>query len=558
MPFRPRTDSEECPPIPTIDDRRSPLPATGRADAWVMAVSGGLLAAFVAASLIAPDATGAAVSAAFTWSADWFGAYWQLLLLATVAVSAVLAFSRYGRVRMGGTGTPEFSRFRWVAMVLTTLLAAGGVFWAAAEPIAHYTQAPPQYAVAVDGPMADVAVALAQTFTHWGLAAWAIGGSLATLVMMHGVQKGMPLRPRTLLYPLMGERIRTHWLGTATDIACVTATVAGTVGPLGFLGLQVSYMSSTLFGTPDGYGVQVGIILGLTAVAAVSLLSGISRGIQLLSRINVWVAVVLVLAIVALGSVPFVIDAHLQASAVYAREFATMALFRGDTEWLAYWTVFFFGWFLGYAPMMAIFIARISRGRTVRDIFLSATVLPAAVTNLWFSALGGTGLYLERQQPGAISGPYAEHGLPAAAMSIIQALPFTAVLGVIMVIVSLVFFASTMDAMSYTVSASSMHRGEPTGRVRLFWCVGMGLAGAALLGVGDGGVDALQSFIVVAAVPVGFVMLPTLWTGPRVVMEMAAEQGITGPRRTAAAAERASAQTPGTAEQEPAPVAAGR
>src|SRR5690606_16388910 len=126
VPFRPRTDSEECPPIPTIDDRRSPLPATGRADAWVMAVSGGLLAAFVAASLIAPDATGAAVSAAFTWSADWFGAYWQLLLLATVAVSAVLAFSRYGRVRMGGTGTPEFSRFRWVAMVLTTLLAAGG------------------------------------------------------------------------------------------------------------------------------------------------------------------------------------------------------------------------------------------------------------------------------------------------------------------------------------------------------------------------------------------------------------------------------------------------
>ncbi|GAB3484765.1 BCCT family transporter [Nocardiopsis coralliicola] len=551
--FRPWTDFEECPPIPT-DEQSSPLPTGRRADVWVITISGGLLAAFVAAALIAPGATGAAVSAAFAFSADWFGAYWQVLLLATVVVAAVLAFSRYGRVRMGGRDTPEFSVFRWVAMVLTTLLAAGGVFWAAAEPIAHYADAPPQYADSIDGPMAGVATALAQSFTHWGLAAWAIGGSLATLVMMRGVQQGMPLRPRTLLYPVMGERIRTHWLGTVTDIACIAATVAGTVGPLGFLGLQVSYMSSTLFGTPDSYGVQAVIILSLTVVAAISLLSGISRGIQLLSRINVWVAVVLVAAIVALGSGAFVVDAHLQATAVYAREFATMTLFRGDAEWLGYWTVFFFGWFLGYAPMMAIFIARISRGRTVRQIFVGATLLPTAVTNLWFSALGGTGLYLETQQPGVISDPYAEHGLPAAAMSIIQALPFTALLGVIMVIVSLVFFASTMDAMSYTISASSMHGGEPSGWVRLFWCVGMGLAGAALLGVGDGGVDALQSFIVVAAVPVGLILLPTLWTAPRVIREMAIEQGIVTPARSvesdpAAEAPAASEQTPDSDEE---------
>ncbi|WP_026123350.1 BCCT family transporter [Nocardiopsis chromatogenes] len=510
------------------------MPGRGRVDVWVLSVSGGLLTAFVIAALTAPGATGDAVAAAFAWSAGAFGAYWQVLLVATVAVAAVLAFSRYGRVRMGGTAAPEFGAFRWVAMVLTTLLAAGGVFWAAAEPIAHYTEAPPQYADAVDGPMAAAATALAQSFTHWGLAAWAVGGSLATLVMMRGAEKGMPLRPRTLLHPLMGERIRTHWLGTAVDIACVAAVVAGTVGPLGFLGLQMSYMAGVLFGTPDSYAVQAGTILGLTGVALASLLSGISRGIQLLSRINVWVALALVAAIVALGSAAYVADVYLQASAVYAREFATMALFRGDTEWLAYWTVFFFGWFLGYAPMMAIFIARISRGRTVRQIFVGATVLPAVVTMVWFSALGGTGLYLEQQDPGAVSGPYAEHGLPAAAMSIIQALPFTLGLGVIMIVVSLLFFASTMDTMSYTIAASSVRGGEPLPWVRAFWCVGMGLAGAALLGVGDGGVDALQSFIVIAAVPVGFVLLPTLWTAPRLVREMAAEQGITGPPGTAA------------------------
>ena len=529
------------------------MPGRGRVDVCVLSVSGGLLTAFVIAALTAPRATGDAVGAAFTWSAGAFGAYWQVLLMATLAVAAVLAFSRYGRVRMGGTAAPEFGAFRWVAMVLTTLLAAGGVFWAAAEPIVHYTETPPQYAGAVDGPMAAVATALAQSFTHWGLAGWAIGGSLATLVMMRGAEKGLPLRPRTLLHPLMGERIRTHWLGSVVDIACVAAVVAGTVGPVGFLGLQVSYIAGALFGTPDSFASQAGIILGLTAVALVSLLSGVSRGIQLLSRINVWVALALVAAIVALGSAAFVADAYLQASAVYAREFATMALFRGDAEWLAYWTVFFFGWFLGYAPLMAIFIARISRGRTVRQIFVGATVLPALITTMWFSALGGTGLYLEQRDPGTVSGPYAEDGLPAAAMAIIQALPYTVVLGVVMIVVSLLFFASTLDTMSYTVAASSMRDGEPLPWVRAFWCVGMGLAGAALLGVGDDGVEALQSFIVVAAVPVGLIMLPLLWTAPRMVREMAAEQGITEPRRSAGTAPSESAEP----EAEPLAVPAG-
>lgn len=496
-----------------------------------MGVSGVFMTVFVAAALVSPGAVGSAVDTAFTWSARWFGAYWQLLMLATFVIITILAFSRYGRVRMGGSGKPEFNRFTWVAMITTTLLAAGGVFWAAAEPIAHYSSPPPQYADRVDGGAEGAAYAMAQSFVHWGFIGWAVGGALATLVMMRGVEKGMPLRPRTLLWPVMGERVRTHWIGTVVDISCVLAVVAGTVGPIGFLGLQISYICSKLFGLPDTYAVQVLIILGLTVVSAVSVLSGIHKGIQLLSRANVWVALALILAVLGMGSLPFVADLYIQANVVHAQEFLPMALYTGDEQWLGYWTLFFFGWFLGFGPMMAIFFARISRGRTVRDIYVGATVLPTVVTTVWFTALGGTGIWLEQQEPGVITGPYAEDGLPAAALAILDALPLTAVLGVLTVLVALIFLASTLDSMSYAISVSSMHEGEPSGLVRAFWCVGMGLAAVALLLVGDGGIQALQSFIVVTAVPVGLIMLPTLWTTHPLLREMAIEQGIVVPAR---------------------------
>jgi choline-glycine betaine transporter len=487
------------------------------------------MAVFVAAALAAPGAVGAAVDAAFTWSARWFGAYWQILMLATFVVVTVLAFSRYGRVRMGGNDAPAFGRFTWIAMITTTLLAAGGVFWAAAEPIAHYASPPPQYADQVSGGAEGAALAMAQSFVHWGFIGWAIGGSLATLVMMRGVEKGMPLRPRTLLWPVMGERVRTHWIGTVVDVSCVLAVVAGTVGPIGFLGLQISYIAGELFGLPDTYATRAAIIVGLTIVAAVSVLSGIHRGIQLLSRANVWVALALITAIVGMASLPFVADLYLRASVVQVQEFLPMALYQEDKTWVGYWTLFFFGWFLGFGPMMAIFFARISRGRTVRDIYVGATVMPTVVTTVWFTALGGTGIWLEQRDPGTITGPYEQDGLPAAALSIIQALPMTGLLGALMILVALIFLASTLDSMSYAISVSSMHEGEPSGLVRAFWCVGMGLAAVALLLVGDGGIQALQSFIVVTAVPVGLIMLPTLWTTPRLLRDMAVEQGIVVP-----------------------------
>ncbi|NLU69321.1 BCCT family transporter [Streptomyces sp. HNM0574] len=493
----------------------------------MLAISGGLLVAFVVASLINPSGTGSVVSTVFSFAARWFGPLWQVLLLGTFAVALWLGFSRYGRVRLGGAGArPEYGRFQWIAMIMCTLLAGGGVFFAAGEPVQHYVQTPPFYEGVEAGSQAAAESALSQSFAHWGFLAWAVLGTLASVVMIRGEERGMPLRPRTLLYPLLGERVRDSKLGSAVDVVCIIAVVAGTVGPIGFLGLQVSYGLSQVFGIPNGYPVQLSVIVLLTVVAVLSVVSGIGKGIQFFSKLNVWLAVVLMAVFLVLGSVGFVMDSFLGGLGQYVRDFVPLALNRGDHEWLGSWTVFFFGWFLGYGPLMAIFVARISRGRTLRDLVVSTAVIPPLATMFWFTVFGGTGIYLEQQNPGSISGPLKSVGMDAAVISVAERLPFGAVITVALLFLTLTFVVTTTDSMSYSISAAGTRSGEPTPLVRAFWGLLMGAAAAVLILVGDGGISALQSFIVVTAVPVGFIMLPTLWTAPRLAKEMAAEQGV--------------------------------
>lgn len=513
----------------STDSRGAAAPTVrgGGVDRVVTATSAGSLLVFVAAAIAAPDTVGAWVTTGFTKSAEWFGFYWQLLMLATFVVALLLAATPWARARLGDV-TPEFGRFKWVAMIMCTLLAGGGVFWAAAEPMYHFLNAPPHFEGVEPGSTRAVHVALAQSFVHWGFLAWAILGSLAAIVMMYAAERGMPLRPRTLLYPLLGSRVATSPIGTVADVVCIVAVVAGTVGPIGFLGLQVSYGLSSLFGIPDVYGVQLAVIAVLTAVAAVSVVSGVNRGIQLLSRVNVWLALALMVAVLVLGSAWYVVKAFVGGFGVYITDFVDMSLYTGDSAWSSGWTVFFFGWFLGYAPLMAIFIARISRGRTVRDLIISTSVLPPVATCLWFSVLGGTGIMLEQRDPGEISGPLGDAGLPAAVMAITEGLPLSLLVGVGFLLLTIMFVATTADSMSYAVAQSCTTRDHADPRLRAVWAVLMGAAAAVLISIGDGGITALQSFIVVTAVPVGFILLPSLVAAPVMVRRLAVEQGLTG------------------------------
>ncbi|QPC47831.1 BCCT family transporter [Mangrovibacillus cuniculi] len=494
----------------------------------VVIISGGALLLFVVAALIDASRVGELVSTSFTFSATYFGAFWQVLMLATFLVAIGIAFSKYGEVVLGKTNDPELSTFKWIAIIMCTLLAGGGVFWAAAEPLYHFLSTPPMYGDVAPGTTDAVAPALTQSFLDWGFLAWAILGTLGAIVIMYGhFHKGMPLKPRTLLYPIFGEKImKKSVLGTVVDAFSIIAVAAGTIGPIGFLGLQASYAVQSIFGIPDTYLTQLFIIIGLITVASISAVSGVHKGIQLLSRFNVIFTIILILFVLLLGPAAFIFDSFIGSFGLYVRDFFMVSLYRGDKDWLAYWTVFFWGWFIGYGPMMAIFIGRISRGRTIRQLVTAVAIIAPLVTNFWFSVIGGSGIFYELQKAGSVSGPLETGGMPAAMIAIVTQMPFGTALAIGFLVVTVVFVATTSDSMSYTISMAVTGTGDPSGALRVFWAVTMGAVAAVLLFIGNGSIDALQSFIVVSAVPVSFILLPLLWLAPKVARSLAIEQGI--------------------------------
>jgi len=496
-------------------------------DMPVFLLSGGLSVLFAILALYDIDLVSSWVNASFALSTKLFGAYWQVLLLLTFVIGLVLAFRRTGKVVLGGTDTPDISTFQWISIIMCTLLAGGGVFWAAAEPMAHFTSSPPLFSGTEAGSLEAAHNALAQSFMHWGFLAWAILGSLTGIVLMYlHYEKGLPLKPRTLLYPVFGDRVMTGWFGTVVDTSCVLAVVAGTVGPIGFLGLQVSFGLEKLFGISNNYTTQLFILGGLICLYTISSVSGVTRGIQILSRTNVILAVVLMFFILFFGPTAFIVDSFLHSFGIYLDKFIPMATFRASPGWLDWWTVFFWGWFLGYGPLMAMFIARISRGRTIRELVMLISVVAPVITCFWFTIVGGAGLSFELENPGSISGPFTGFNLPAALLAITEQLPMGFIISLLFLILTTIFVATTGDSMTYAVSMVMTGTDHPESGVRVFWGVMMGLMAAILIYAGSGGISALQSFIVVTAVPVSLVLLPSLWTAPKIAKQMADEQGL--------------------------------
>ncbi|ANW25532.1 MULTISPECIES: BCCT family transporter [Vibrio] len=487
--------------------------------------SGGFIALFVALALYDGELLSNLVNAGFGWSVKVFGPYWQLLLLLTFLIGLGLAAGRTGKVILGGTTKPEMDTFRWTAIIFCTLLAGGGVFWAAAEPIAHYVSPPPLYGPQ-DNPQQLAVNSLSQSFMHWGFLAWAIVGSLTAIVVMHlHYDKGLPLKPRILLYPVLGERALKGHTGAIIDACCIIAVAAGTIGPIGFLGLQVSYALNALFDIPDGFTTQLIIILFAIALYTLSALSGLNRGMQMLSRYNVILAIALMIYILLFGPTNFIFNGYIQGVGSMLDNFIPMATYRGDEGWLSWWTVFFWGWFLGYGPMMAIFIARISRGRSIRQLISTISIVAPLATCFWFTIVGGSGLAFEIAEPGSVSKAFEGFNLPGALLAVTQQLPLPMVVSVLFLILTTIFIVTTGDSMTYTISVVISGETEPNAIVRTFWGVAMGVTALILISLGSGGISALQSFIVITAVPVSLILLPSLWNAPQIAIKMAKAQG---------------------------------
>lgn len=329
--------------------------------------------------------------------------------------------------------------------------------------------------------------ALAQSFMHWGFLAWAVLGSLTALVLSKAhYSDGKPLQPRTLLYPVLGERVVKGRLGGLIDAFCVIAVVAGTVGPIGFLATQMSF--------------------------------GLHKGIQLLSRFNVVLALVIAGIIFLFGPTLFYVDTYVQAMGEYVSSFLTMATMTAQTApdwWMKWWTVFFFAWFIGYTPLMAVFVSRISRGRTVRETILAVAVLAPIATTIWFTLLGGSGIYHQMAGTFDLTEALNNFRFDVATLTVAQALPGGTWMAAAILLLTTIFVATTGDSMSYSIAMVGAGHDEPSKWIRVFWGGAMALLAAILLYMGADQIGVLQQFIVITAIPVSLVILPSLWTGPQ-------------------------------------------
>ncbi|QAS53215.1 BCCT family transporter [Halobacillus litoralis] len=501
---------------------------SGRIDWPVFAISGGILVLFVIIALIDIDLIETIVSGSFAWSAKYFGAFWQVLMLATFFVGLWLAFSKYGKIKMGNMEKPELGLYKWLSIIMATLLAGGGVFWAAAEPMWHFLTVPPHQSGIEAGTEAAIDPALAQSFMHWGFLAWAILGTISAVVMMYGhYHKGMPMKPRTLLYPIFGEKLKNSWLGTIIDAFSVIAVAAGTIGPIGFLGLQASYGLQAIFSIPNEFSTQFTIIFIVVIISTISAVSGLYKGIQMLSSFNVRLAIALMAFIVIFGPGGFILNHFISSFGFYVDQFIPMSTYRGDEGWLSLWTVFFWGWFIGYGPMMAILVSRISRGRTIREIIIAVSVFAPVISTFWFTVLGGSGIFFELSNPGSVSEALNEAGNPAAMFAITEQFPLASIISPLFLILTILFVVTTSDSMSYTIAMAVTGEGNPKSWLRIFWAVLMGAIAVILLITGDSGITQLQNFIVVTAVPVSLLLLPMIWLAPKVAKKMAIDQRIT-------------------------------
>ena len=498
-------------------------------DPIVLVLSIGFIVAFLALSFYDIDLVANSISAGFAWTALVLGSYFQLLLLLTFFIAIGVALTPAAKAKIGNLDAPEMSTFKWLSIILCTLLAGGGVFFAAGEPVYHFVVTPPAFDTEA-GTAEAVSGALAQSFMHWGFMAWAVLGSLTAVVLAHAhYVKGQPLQPRTLLYPVLGERLMRGPLGGLVDACCVIALVAGTVGPIGFLATQVSFGLHELFGLPEGYTGQLMILALLGTVYVLSSISGVHKGIQLLSRFNVLLALAIGAVIIVFGPTLFLVNTYVSSMGAYVSEFFTMATMTAETApawWMQWWTVFFFAWFIGYAPLMAIFVARISRGRSIREMILAVAVLAPIATTVWFTLLGGSGIYYQLTGVIDLTEALNNFQFDVATLTVAQALPGGTWMALAILLLTTIFVATTGDSMSYAIAVVGAGHDDPSPYMRAFWGIAMALMAAVLLYMGAGQIGALQQFIVITAIPVSLILLPSLWNGPQAAYAMAREQGI--------------------------------
>lgn len=463
----------------------------------------------VAFAIIAPKAAQDVFGAMQAWiigNASWF----YILVVAIILLSvAFLAISRYGDIKLGPDHSePDYRNFTWFAMLFSAGMGIGLMFFGVAEPVMHFVSPP----VGEGGTVEAARESMKITFFHWGLHAWAIYAAVALTLAFFSFRHGLPLTLRSALYPLIGNRIHGP-IGHAVDIFAIIGTVLGVATSLGLGVAQMNSGLNHLFGIPVGVVPQIILILITCGLATMSVASGLDKGIRILSEANMVLAVILLLFVLIAGPTVFLFQTFVQNTGAYLSDIVnkTFNLYAYEpTDWLGGWTLFYWGWWIAWSPFVGLFIARISRGRTIREFVCGVLLVPAGFTLFWMTVFGDTAIYyiLVGGDQGLAQAVDKDSSL--ALFAFLELLPWSSVISVFAIAMVAVFFVTSADSGALVVDllASGGADRTPVWQ-RIFWSLSMGAVAIALL-LADG-LTALQTATIASALPFSIILLLSLW-----------------------------------------------
>lgn len=490
----------------SVDDQRIRY----RTDKVVFGVTGVAVIAFILWGLINTKSLTKVSDLALTWVVHNTGWLFNILAIVAVVFMLVVALSRYGNVKLGRDDEePEFTRTSWLAMLFSAGMGIGLLFFGSYEPMTYYLSPPPN--TVEPESIAAMHTAMAQTIYHWGANAWAMYALVGGAVAYAAYRRGRPALMSSLLVPLIGEKRSSGAIGRSIDIFAIIATLFGTAVSLGIGALQIGRGIEIVGGISDlGLGVIIAIILVLSVGFILSAVSGVSRGIRWLSNINMVLAFVLGLFIFLAGPTLFLLNFMPSAAMEYVNELPMMmgrsASWGAESDaFISAWTVFYWAWWVSWTPFVGIFIARISRGRTIREFVSVVLVVPTIVCFLAFGISGGTAMHYQYTGRADIAGAQSPQDM---LFRLLDALPLSSISAVLVMVMLSVFFITSADSASLVMGMLSQQgKPEPTRWVTIFW--GAMLAGIAivmLLVGGDEALKGLQNLIIVSALPFMFVL----------------------------------------------------
>jgi glycine betaine transporter len=496
-----RASATPEPPVPTPEVVSGPREGLERGRLgsvfWTSVV---VAALFVAWAVIFTENLGEVTTSSLNWLTASFGWAYLVVTLGLLVFLVFLALSPYGDIRLGkDTDRPEFKTLTWFAMILSAVMGIGLVSYGVAEPISHF--AAPPHGLAEPGTPQAAVRALQYSYFDWGLHAWAIFAVFGLAIAYSTYRKGRRTLVSQLFRPLIGDLVDGP-IGKGIDVLAVFATLFGTTTSLGLGALQVNNGLGSLWGVPVNRTSQVLIIAAVTAVFTLSAVTGVSKGIKYLSQASSGLAIALFIFMLVVGPTVFVANLYIESIGTYATDFFRMSLQGtafGDLQWMQWWTYFMMAWWVSWGAFVGVFLARISRGRTIRGFIAGVLIVPTLVFFTWFTVFGGTAIHTDMFNGGTIA-EQTTADINSAFFATLDNFPLASVTSAIAIILVVMFFVSGADANTYVLSMMTSGGSlVPRRAVLILWGVLTGITAIVLMLAG--GLDALQNTVIVTSAP---------------------------------------------------------